>query len=161
MEQITDNSKYLNKENVKPLQFNLDNLVMILEEAYKTLNKVNQSNLILAVGNTGCGKSTMMTSLMFGVDALEETKIEYEIEIPMANAPNRKKKKKKPVIEQTDKIKGMNVFSIGHSDSESKTFLPQTYKKPDDTTNTIYVDIAGQQDTGGDLIEYVNVFVTK
>ena len=72
---------------------------MILEEAYKTLNKVNQSNLILAVGNTGCGKSTMMTSLMFGVDALEETKIEYEIEIPMANAPNRKKKKKKPVIE--------------------------------------------------------------
>ena len=124
MEQITDNSKYLNKENVKPLQFNLDNLVMILEEAYKTLNKVNQSNLILAVGNTGCGKSTMMTSLMFGVDALEETKIEYEIEIPMANAPNRKKKKKKPVIEQTDKIKGMNVFSIGHSHSESKTFLP-------------------------------------
>ena len=41
----------------------------------------------------------MMTSLMFGPDALMETKIEYEIEIPMANAPNRKKKKKKPVIE--------------------------------------------------------------
>jgi hypothetical protein len=53
------------------------------------------------------------------------------------------------------------VFDIGHSDSESKTFLPQTYQKPEDATNTVYVDIAGQQDTGGELIEFVNVFVTK
>lgn len=94
-----DNSKYLDKENVKPLHFTLENLVMILEEAFKTLANVNQSNLILAVGNTGCGKSTMMTSLMFGPSALEETKHKYEIEIPMANGPGKKKTKTKTVIE--------------------------------------------------------------
>ena len=36
----------------------------------------------MAVGNTGCGKSTMLTSLMYGPDALELRKIDYEIKIP-------------------------------------------------------------------------------
>lgn len=48
----------------------LDNLVLILEEAYKTLQPIVQANLILAIGGTGCGKSTMLTSMMFGKDAL-------------------------------------------------------------------------------------------
>lgn len=39
--------------------------------------------------------------------------------------------------------------------------MPQYYLKPDDDSNTVYVDIAGQQDTGGDLIEFINIFVTK
>jgi len=79
---------------------NLENLVAILERAYKTLKDIHQANLILAVGNTGCGKSTMLTSLMFGTDALEEKKIEYEIDIPLADGSIKKKKKKKTVIDQ-------------------------------------------------------------
>ena len=31
--------------------------------------------LILACGNTGCGKSTLITSLVFGTDKLEEVKV--------------------------------------------------------------------------------------
>jgi ABC-type nitrate/sulfonate/bicarbonate transport system ATPase subunit len=79
---IEDSTKYLNKDNVKPLHFTLDNLVLVLEQAFKTLKDINQGNLILAVGTTGCGKSTMFTSLMFGSDALEEAKIKYEIDVP-------------------------------------------------------------------------------
>jgi ABC-type dipeptide/oligopeptide/nickel transport system ATPase component len=32
---------------------------------------VQDKSLLLSIGNTGCGKSTMMTSLMFGTKALE------------------------------------------------------------------------------------------
>lgn len=60
----------------------LDNLVMILEEGYKTLSEVNNANLILAIGSTGCGKSTMLTSLIFGPDALEVKKSKTVIEVP-------------------------------------------------------------------------------
>lgn len=52
------------------------------------------------------------------------------------------------------------MFHIGHSDSESMTFLPQVRKKGDGS-DSLYVDIAGQQDTGGELIEFINIFVTK
>ena len=44
----------------------LENIVLILEEAFKYLSKIEGKNIILAVGNTGCGKSTMLTSLMYG-----------------------------------------------------------------------------------------------
>ena len=53
------------------------------------------------------------------------------------------------------------MFDIGHSKDESKTFLPQKLRRSDDTTNTVYVDIAGTKDTGTPLIEMVNIFMTK
>lgn len=66
---------------------NLENIVTILEEAFKFLQKIEGKNIILAVGNTGCGKSTMLTSLMYGPEALEIKKIEYEIKIPQPKGP--------------------------------------------------------------------------
>ena len=84
-------------------------------------------NIILAVGNTGCGKSTMLTSLMYGPEALELTKIDYEIKIPHQKGKLITNVKKKPVIEQKVPL---NVFKIGHSDSESETFLPTFVKHP-------------------------------
>ena len=94
---------------------------MILEEAYKTLNELNNSNLILAVGSTGCGKSTMLTSLMFGSDALELKKSKKEIEVPISGGGFKKKMIVTNNIDQKDE-KG--VFHIGHSNAESKTFMP-------------------------------------
>ena len=38
--------------------------------------------------------------------------------------------------------------------------MPQMYRREGDTTNTIYVDVAGTDDTGTELIELINVFVT-
>lgn len=47
------------------------------------MDKVSDCNLILAIGNTGCGKSTMMTSIMFGTDSLEFKKFTEVKEVPM------------------------------------------------------------------------------
>lgn len=66
------------------------------------------------------------------------------------------KLKKKQVIEQRVPL---DVFKIGHSDSESETFLPTFVKHP--TTDVWFVDIAGLQDTGGELIDFCNTFIIK
>lgn len=130
----------LNKEKIKDKAVSLDNLVMILDEAYKTLTNINHANLILAIGSTGCGKSTMLTSLMFGSDALEMKKSKKEIDVPVAGGGF----KKKTIIQANiDQKENKGVFHIGHSNAESKTFMPQPYQRPDDKTNTLYVDIAG------------------
>ena len=91
MVDVVPKSNLLNKDVIKDMAVSLDNLVMILEEAYKTLNEVNNSNLILAVGSTGCGKSTMLTSLMFGSEALEMKKSKKEIDVPVSGGGFRKK----------------------------------------------------------------------
>lgn len=155
---VAEGSDLLKKEVVKKMPMSLDHMVLILEQAYKTLVNINDANLILAVGNTGCGKSTMMTSLMFGPDALEIKRGKKEIEVPIPGGGTKKKMVNTQCIDQkTDQ----GVFHIGHSTAESMTFMPQMYQREGDSTNTIYVDIAGTQDTGGDLIEFINIFVTK
>ena len=53
----------------------------------------------------------------------------------------------------------MPVFKIGHSDSESETFLPTFVKHP--AKDVWFVDIAGLQDTGGELIDFCNTFIIK
>ena len=92
----------LNKEVIKHKAVSLDNLVMILEEAYKKLNDINHANLILAIGSTGCGKSTMLTSLMFGPDALENKKTKKEIEVPMPGGGFKKKMIVQTAIDQKE-----------------------------------------------------------
>ena len=52
----------------------------------------------MAVGNTGCGKSTMMTSLMFGPETLEVKKGVQEIEVPLVGGGLKKKKIKTPIV---------------------------------------------------------------
>ena len=54
-------------------------------------------------------------------------------------------------------------MKIGHSLAFSETFLPkfiQTYTE-DGNESVIYADIAGLNDSGGYLIEFINCFVTK
>ena len=72
--------------------------MFVLERAFKNLKKLQNKNIILAVGNTGCGKSTMLTSLMYGPESLEMIKIDYEITVP-SDKGVVKKMKKKQVIE--------------------------------------------------------------
>lgn len=38
--------------------------------------KLQNGDLIITIGNTGCGKSTMLSSLIYGTDALHEVRIE-------------------------------------------------------------------------------------
>jgi len=68
----------------------------------------------------------------------------------------KEKKVKYQVIDQTEDL---NAFTIGHSKSESMTFLPHFVK--DHEAGVVYADIAGLQDTSGDLVEFINCFVTR
>jgi len=52
------------------------------------------------------------------------------------------------------------VFPIGHSLSQSETFFPGFHENPHEE-GSHFVDIAGLEDTGTILIEYVNQFINK
>ena len=102
-----------------------------------------------------------MTALVFGPEALQVEQKKFEYEIPSIDGVVKKKSRTLKVIEQKGEIKEKGVFKIGHSVSESMTFMPSTYRRDGDETNSHYVDVAGLHDTGGDFIDFINVFVNK
>ena len=53
-------------------------IVKILQKMDDELKIINNGNLILVVGNTGCGKSTMLSSLIYGPEKLQKTTITME-----------------------------------------------------------------------------------
>lgn len=61
---------------MKNLQLSLEHIVNVSEAAFWKLNHLKDKELMLAFGNTGCGKSTMISSLVFGADKLELKTIE-------------------------------------------------------------------------------------
>lgn len=63
----------LDRETVKQMKLDLDNLIMVLEVAFSKLKKMKK--VILIIGNTGCGKSTLLGSILYGSDQLHSTKI--------------------------------------------------------------------------------------
>ena len=71
-----DKYPLLSKESISSLPLTLENLMNVLKQAYEYLDNVglsknaSQNNLIVAIGNTGCGKSTMLTSLVYGPESL-------------------------------------------------------------------------------------------
>lgn len=77
----------------------LENIMFVLERAFTSLKKLQNKNIILAIGNTGCGKSTLLTSMMYGPESLEMIKIDYEIGVPNESGEIVRKMKKKQVIE--------------------------------------------------------------
>ena len=66
----------LDKSTLTKMKFDLRNIVLLLNSIFHLKNwNFNNKAVILALGNTGCGKSTMFTSLAFGIDSLEVKKI--------------------------------------------------------------------------------------
>ena len=70
------------------------------------------------------------------------------------------KKKKKKVIDLKNEYKEQESFGVGHSQSQSMTFMPQ-FKVDSNNPDVVWADIAGLQDTGGELISFINSFVNK
>lgn len=68
----------VDKEFASRLKTDLNNITSVLGEAYKTLGQVEKKNIVVAVGNTACGKSTMLTSLVYGSDKLESKELVEE-----------------------------------------------------------------------------------
>ena len=57
---------------VRKMPLTLRNIVVVLERALQQLDSNCQSDLVMLLGNTGDGKSTMLASLFYGADSLEE-----------------------------------------------------------------------------------------
>ena len=52
-------------------------------------------------------------------------------------------------------------FKIGHSNCESETFIPTIFVDPDEFNDIVWVDVAGLDDTGGNLISLINLLLLK
>ena len=61
-------------------------------------------------------------------------------------------------MEQKDDYK-LDAMTIGHDYASSKTFFPHFLKK--EGSNIIFADIAGFQDTGGNVIDIINALINK
>ena len=70
----------IDKESLKKKDCNLINLAMALKLVFDKLEAAKGNDLVLAIGNTGCGKSTMLSSIVYGPGHLSEVKRDVEIE---------------------------------------------------------------------------------
>ena len=143
-----------NRGLVSDKKCSLENLVYTLDPAYKLLEQYKGRSLVLCFGTTGCGKSTMLNSVVYGSDCLQKTVLKEEMTLRNGET----KTNTRTVIEIKAQDKG---FKIGHSRVNSETFIPYFMEDPDETKNCVWADIAGFGDSSGDLIEYINTFIDK
>jgi len=115
----------LHPEDVKAMSVNLENLQYCLERAFNYIDKykIHNKNTVLCLGNTGCGKSTMITALIYGKQVLEQKRKEREI----TRRDGTTKISYDLII---DHKPGVNIkgFKIGHNPANSETFLPHFWK---------------------------------
>lgn len=140
------------------MECSLTNLVGILKWAFEKVKCVEGQDVVVALGNTGCGKSTMFTSLIYGSDALELKVLEETVKEKMRDGTFQEKIAKRQVIELKEHIK-QTQFKIGHNESDSMTFIPDIVKSEE--RGIYFADIAGLNDPSGDLTDFVNCFVNK
>lgn len=120
------------KDEVSKLPGNLSNLVNVLNKAYQLVQTgAKGGDLLVCLGNTGCGKSTMLTSLIFGTDALDVKSIKKEI------GHGGRKRIFTFIVSKEER----EEFKIGHSQASSMTFVP--HLKKEESSGITYVDLAG------------------
>ena len=143
------------RDKVKALDVSLKQLVICLKEALNGVSQVNGKDIIVCLGNTGSGKTTMVNSLVHGPESLEIMEIKEKVKVKKGKT----KEVKKMVIEQKEEFKAKKLLKIGHSSALSETFRPDTVAN--DKTGLMFVDVAGFEDSGSPLVELVNMFVNK
>lgn len=145
--------------------FSLKNVVSVCKDVFKSsqVEKANDKEIIVALGNPGCGKSTMFTSLVYGPQSLERKKVEYEFEIPSSDGTIAIKKKSQYHIEQSSDLKYIlksqgqpNQFSVHHSPKD-ESLLPHFAVDND----KIYADLPGMRGTHNELAQCINNFTIK
>lgn len=157
VEVITDMAPRIipTKEEIKKMECNFENLIPLLDLIFETFNMVEGADLLLSVGNTGCGKSTMINSFMYGPQSLEEKQLEFQVR----GHRGKMKKLQRTVIEQKEEFKSKSAFSIGHAETESSTLIPSFVR--DDVNNLIYADVAGMNEQGNQFTEFINTFIDR
>lgn len=145
--------------------FNLKNVVSTCKEVFKTsqVEEANDKEIVVALGNPGCGKSTMFTSLVYGSQSLERKKVEYEFEIPSSDGTIAHKKKSKYHIEQSSDLKYVlkslgrqNLFSVNHT-AKLDQFMPHFAVDGE----KIFADLPGMRGTNNELAQCINNFTIK
>ena len=106
----------IDKETLKNKECTLVNLAMALKLVFDELEAAEGADLVLAIGNTGCGKSTMLTSIVYGPGHLmmvpREMIVETNIVINKQTGEKKTKKVKRNVLDQSDELRAMNIFKI-------------------------------------------------
>lgn len=64
----------MKKEELKKEKTSLVTICLVTSKAIEALGAIQEKETIVAIGDTGCGKSTILTALIYGVDDLEESK---------------------------------------------------------------------------------------
>ena len=73
-DQLVD-QEILKKSEVIKRELSLSSIHVVLREGFKVLQKIKGAHIVLVIGNTGSGKSTMLSSLLRGPEFLEVKQI--------------------------------------------------------------------------------------
>ena len=95
---------------MESLKNNLTNLIVVIQDMKNKLKEAENQDVILAIGSTGCGKSTMLNSLIWGPESMSLKSIDQDLIL----RDGTKKIIKRKVIESNDPRPS---FKIGHSAS--------------------------------------------
>ena len=71
----------VSRASISKLDANLSNLVAILAKILPKLEAVKGGDLVVCVGNNGCGKSTTLSSLVHGTESLHLVMKEYFVDV--------------------------------------------------------------------------------
>ena len=85
--------------------FNLINLLLLYRKQhlqYLSKNDDDEYTQVFALGNTGCGKSTMLVSLIEGPDALQEVYVKKKVVRNKKTTVHRQKVIGRKVVEDGD-----------------------------------------------------------
>ena len=117
-------------KNLQNIPFNIINITEILQPIFGILSQFEGSNIVVAFGDAGVGKSTLLSSLIYGNSNLEVKEIQNNRESFF---------KTKKVI---DYKKPQQDFIIGHDQDVITTFIPYFYRDPKQPS-LVYVDMGG------------------
>lgn len=130
------------------MELDLNKLQEAVERPTRMIENQPITDIIVAIGNTGSGKSTLIQALLNGPDSLEDRKVKVVLQDPSSEQPKTAWRKQIDIKNETGKGP-----KIGHDQMNSQTVYPDFYRIDD--TNQYLVDVAGFDDTGIDLIKLV------
>ena len=116
-------------------------LIDCISQGQIEAKKAHEKDVIIFIGNTGAGKSTMV-NFLYGCEMQEQSAKELQLKL----------------LEPVITVKGKELMPIGHT-KQSKTFMPQI--ENDAPNNFTYIDCPGFLDNRGPEINIANAVNIK
>jgi len=155
----SNEEEYLDMEMLEQLPLTFVNVARCLKKAFRYLDAQNirDEDLIVGIGDTGSGKSTILMSLAYGSGCLEARHIEEDVHL----GGDRTKRVTKPVIDKKDICLFEKKFAIGHSKDKTCTFKPTFIKQSINGQGIVFADIARLKEAKHMISRIVNGFVNR